>query len=92
MDGNQGSLGEIPVGFALRYTLNGYDDVMLRITWSPDGRLLASSVDRTVRIWEPSRGQHLHTLLGHAHGVNQAAWSPDGQLISSSSCDTTLKV
>jgi small GTP-binding protein len=84
---------EIPRGFKLRHALRGHEDVILSVTWSPDGRLLAStSVDKTIRVWDPSTGTHVCTLGGHFEGVNHAAWSPTRSLFASSSFDRTIRI
>ena len=45
--------------------LNAFRDVNA-VTWSPDGKSLASSSDdTTVRIWDASTGQVQSTLSGH---------------------------
>jgi small GTP-binding protein len=84
---------EVPTGLKHRHTLQGHKGVILHITWSPDGRMLASSsVDHSIRIWDPLTGMLLHTLEGHYHGVNHAAWSPTRPLFASSSFDRTIRI
>ncbi|KAJ5414868.1 hypothetical protein N7509_000202 [Penicillium cosmopolitanum] len=67
-------------------TLEGHKDAVWSISWSPDGRRLASaSFDKTVRIWDPATGQSISTLDGHSEGVTSIAWIWDpatGQSIS----------
>jgi WD40 repeat protein len=63
------------------------------VAFSPDGsRALSSSFDRTVKLWDPSKGQLLRTLEGHNAAVYSAAFSPDGAQVVSASGDKTAKV
>jgi WD40 repeat protein len=75
------------------HTLRGHDDVVLRISWSPDSRMLVStSVDRTIRFWDWERETHLRTLSGHRHGVNEVAWDPAGRWLASCSYDRSVRI
>ncbi|MBI3723291.1 protein kinase [bacterium] len=63
------------------------------VAWSPDGKEIAtSSVDRTLRIWEPTLTKPPRTLVGHENGVNAVAYSPDGLLLASVSHDHTVRI
>ncbi len=65
---------------------------MYSLAISPDGRtLISGSKDKTIKIWNLSAGELLHTLSGHDGGV-KAAVSPDGQCILSGSDDATVKL
>ena len=63
------------------------------IVYSADGRLLATAgSDRTVRLWDVSRGLPIRTLEGHAGEVRSAAFSIDGSRLVSASNDGTVRV
>jgi WD40 repeat protein len=77
----------------LEHTLKGHKDVILRVTWSPNGSLVASaSVDKTARIWSAETGKIVTVLRGHAFGVNRVAWSKDGRFVATCSFDRTIRI
>ncbi|RJE26741.1 NACHT domain protein, partial [Aspergillus sclerotialis] len=74
-------------------TLEGHSGIVNSVTFSPNGRLLASgSSDRTVRLWDPAAGVLQQTLEGHALPVSSVAFSPDGRLLASGSDDKTVRL
>jgi hypothetical protein len=75
------------------HTLRGHTDVILRLSWSPDGRTLAStSVDRTIRLWDWEQKTLKATLSGHTQGVNEVAWDPSGRWLASCSFDRSVRI
>ena len=64
--------------------LKGHAGTVTTVTFSPDGRTLASgSEDGTIRLWEVHTGKLLRVLKSHSYKVNSVAFSPDGELLAS---------
>ena len=81
-------------GKAVNHRLQiGHSSTASGCAWSPDGRrVLSSSLDHTLKIWDAASGDCLLTLSGHSSYVVGCAWSPDGRRVLSSSLDHTLKI
>ncbi|ETO03009.1 WD-40 repeat protein, partial [Reticulomyxa filosa] len=54
-------------------------------------KIISSSNDKTVRIWDIKSGQQLHIFKEYFHRFRIAEFSPDKQLIASGSTDKTIK-
>ncbi len=72
--------------------LEGHNDIVWGIAFSPDGKLLASgSRDRTIKLWHPN-GALIQTLNNHSDAITGLSFSPDGQTLASASRDKTVKL
>ncbi len=79
-------------GFTEKNRLAAHKYGVHSISFSPDGKTLASgSGDRTVKLWSLD-GKELNTLTGHTKQVNSIAWSPDGKTIATASNDKTVRL
>ena len=84
---------EIPAGFKLRRILRGHKGEIGRISWSPDGKMLASpSDDRTIRFWDATTGKVLTYIRYSSGWINCVSWSPDGKRIAAACEDGTVSV
>ncbi|QZZ22929.1 WD40 repeat domain-containing protein [Leptothermofonsia sichuanensis E412] len=72
--------------------LSRHNSVVAGVSFSPDGKTIASaSWDGTVKLWS-REGRELHTLKGHTAGVSSVHFSPDGRTLASASWDGTVKL
>jgi WD40 repeat protein/serine/threonine protein kinase len=75
------------------HTLIGHRADVLVVSWSPDGKLLATgSRDGTAKVWDAVDGRELLTLHGHRGLVSSVSWSPDSKRLATASDDETVKV
>ncbi|MGF1934242.1 MAG: eIF2A-related protein [Nostoc sp. ChiQUE02] len=75
-----------------RNRLEGYSDAVTSVSFSPDGKMLASgTADGTVKIWS-SDGREISTFKAHERKITSVSISPDSQKIVSVSEDKTLKL
>ena len=51
------------------------------VVFSPDGQTLASTVGRSIYLWDPVSGQHKYSIFRHIPA--DVAFSPDGQTLAS---------
>jgi COMPASS component SWD3 len=90
------------IEFACTSSLEGHDQSVSYLSFSPDGKQLAScSSDQSVIIWNPHQQGQLVRRIGkesagdlgaHDRGISCVAWSPDGGLLCTASDDQTLRL
>jgi WD40 repeat protein len=93
----RGAPGELTIRdaetFAVRQTLRGHAGPLTAVAYSRNGRRLAtSSLDHTVKIWDPALGREVHTLRGHRDWVRGVAFNPDGRRLASAGADGLVKI
>jgi WD40 repeat protein len=75
------------------HSLDGHSSTVLKVTFSPDGKQLASSsADDTIQLWDVDTGKRLRIFKGHTDSVWNVAFSPDGQTLASSGMDETVRL
>jgi WD40 repeat protein len=74
-------------------TLEGHQGFIANVTFSPDGKLLASaSGDQTIKLWNTGTWQLEDTLVGHSDEVWSVNFSSDGRRLISSGKDGRVHV
>ncbi|KAF3926542.1 Beta-TrCP [Arthrobotrys entomopaga] len=90
-------LWDITTGILLYFCSYHVDDIP-RISFSPDGRILAVSDGDAVKLWDITSLETSTVVTGalpaeeHTNRIRSVRFSPDGKLFASSSSDTTIKL
>lgn len=72
--------------------INGHKGKVLSLSFTSDGKLLASgSEDRLVRIWD-NQGKCILSLPEHSGSVLSICFSPNGKILASGSEDGNLRI
>jgi GTPase SAR1 family protein len=85
-------LQSLPLGVALFKTLRGQMSRVSRITWSPDGLILAASSGRRVHRWEVNSWKSLPPIEGDSRQVNCVAFDPTGSILASGGNDHSIRL
>lgn len=73
--------------------LPGHNNFVMRLTFSGDGRLLASAgFDSTIKLWDVASGRELRSILGHSGSITALAFSPDDRFLVSGSDDGSARL
>ena len=72
--------------------LDGHNDSVLSVAFSPTGKTLASGgADGNIFLWDVASRQRMgKPLTGHAGSVLSVAFSPDGKILASGSADGNI--
>ena len=71
--------------------LSGHNKAVLAVTFSTDGKLLASGgQDHTVKLWDIQTGGIIKNFSGHKNFVESVSISADSAIIASGSGDETI--
>ena len=84
-----------PLAGKTMLSLRGHKDRIYAVSWSPDGKRLASAgFDGLILVWDAVTGDNLLTLRGHYLGkwIGTVAWGPDSKRLASGGWDRKVKV
>jgi WD40 repeat protein len=62
------------------------------ISFSPNGKLLAASINNTVRLFNLLTGKETYIFKGHDATISTIGFSPDGKMIASADQDDVVKL
>jgi WD40 repeat protein len=86
------ALHQAVYGVKERNRLEGHSNEINNLSFSPNGRMIASaSDDKTIKLWSLD-GRELKCFQGHSDWVVSVSFSPDGQMIASASKDKSIKL
>jgi WD40 repeat protein len=62
------------------------------LAFSPDGRILAASDGKLIKLWSVETHKELREFTGHDELVSSLAFSPDGKVLASAGRDATVRL
>ena len=92
--GSEVSVVDFAEGNVIYHWQQAHEKDVTEVSWSPNGRQLASSSDDgTIKVWDVAGRKNFTMLkLSSNHGVTNLAWSPDGKLIASGEASGQVKL
>lgn len=62
------------------------------VSFSSDGKILATATGRAIHLWDISTGKNFQTLEGHRHSVTSVRFLPDNKTLVTGSLDNTVRI
>jgi WD40 repeat protein len=86
---NTMKLWDVESGHAIR-TLT-HNQYILDFSYSPDGKILASTNGNLIKLWDIESGNEIRILAGHQDNIWSVNYSPDGRILVSGSEDKMIR-
>ncbi|XP_022253025.1 telomerase protein component 1-like [Limulus polyphemus] len=77
---------------SIKRTLTGHIQKITSICFVGNDKLCSSSVDKSLCLWDITRGYRIGVLDGHIRSVTSCASDPDGTTIVSTGWDKTIRI
>jgi len=80
--------------FALKKTIEGHENSVFTVTYSPDNEvLLSAGRDAHLKVWDAKADyQNIEDIVAHMYAINNIGFSPDGKHFVTCSMDKSIKV
>jgi WD40 repeat protein len=88
---NKVEFWDLETGQKIPGILEHEEDAVFSVSFSPDGRTLATGSDNTINLWDLETGEKIHTLQV-PNGVGSVSFSPDGRTLATDSNDNMIKL
>eukprot|EP00189_Rhodosorus_marinus_P008815 CAMPEP_0184752084 /NCGR_PEP_ID=MMETSP0315-20130426/43395_1 /TAXON_ID=101924 /ORGANISM="Rhodosorus marinus, Strain UTEX LB 2760" /LENGTH=547 /DNA_ID=CAMNT_0027231401 /DNA_START=680 /DNA_END=2323 /DNA_ORIENTATION=- len=75
---------------AILHTLEGQEDPLSFLSWSPDDSLLSGVNDKVIQLWSMETGANVHSLEKHTDMVTACAWLNKSSALVSAGLDRKL--
>ncbi len=73
-------ISEAPNDLILLHTLTGHSGTVFSVAFSPDNKILVTTANDGIHVWDVSSGEFLYQLLGVS--LADMAFSPDGKFLA----------
>ena len=73
-------------------TIEARADIINRLAWSPDGKILALATATGARLWNQEIARPRFASSAYASEMTAVTWSRDGQVIAFGSSDSTIRI
>lgn len=73
-------------------SLQGHDDSVRSVVWLDESRVVSTSIDRSIKVWDIKTRDVVSTLTGHSRSVDAACLLPERRMLVSAGVDQSVRV